>query len=54
MPRPGTDPTGSKSTTKMILSFGSRMTSELSEWFRPDVAQLERGAAQLDCGETLE
>ena len=27
MPRPGKEPTGSKSTVKMIFSFGSNMTS---------------------------
>ena len=35
MPRPGTDPIGIRSTTKMSFSFGSRMTSVESEWLMP-------------------
>ena len=45
---PATCRPAAKSTTKMIFSFGSRMTSVLSEWFEADVGQLERGAAELD------
>ena len=30
-----TDLIGAKSTTKTSFSFGSRITSELSEWLRP-------------------
>ena len=35
MPRPGTEPTGTVSTVKMIFSFGRRMTIVLSEWLSP-------------------
>ena len=35
MPRPGMDATGIRSTTKIIFSFGSRITSVESEWLRP-------------------
>ena len=35
MLRNGRDSIGMKSTTKINFSFGSRMTSELSEWLRP-------------------
>ena len=35
MLRQNTACTGMKSTAKMTFSFGSRMTSELSEWLRP-------------------
>jgi len=45
MARPGTDPTGMKSTANSTFSFGSRITMELSEWLRPTN---ERGVAELD------